>query len=51
MNISEALDAMSGLFDSLYMFYEDSGEKEILTLIEQVEETIINYVKSKGDYR
>jgi hypothetical protein len=49
MDINTALDNLSGLFDCLY----ESGflteeEKQMMC---DVEDTIINYVKSKGDLK
>jgi hypothetical protein len=49
MDINEALDAMSGLFDSLYSISLLTDEEAKLE--EEIESTITNYVKSKGDYR
>lgn len=47
MDINEALDAMSGLFDSLYSISLLTNEEA--KLAEEIERTITNYVRSKGD--
>lgn len=47
MDIKEALDAMSGLFDSLYCISLLTDEEA--KLAEEIESTITNYVRSKGD--
>jgi hypothetical protein len=47
MEIREALDALSGLLDSLCAYGEYSDEE--LEYIGKVENTIYEYVRSKGD--
>ena len=49
MGINEALNALNGLFDSLYSISLLTEEET--KLAEEIENAIINYVKSKGDYR
>ena len=52
MEINKALDALNGLLDTLYVYCDtEDADPEFLAQIDKVEEAIINYVKSKGDYR